>query len=201
MVGQLGQRLGGTHADAARQAQPLQQPGAHGKAAPGQITRHSMKADERLVNGIDFLLRSQSGCNLHHACRHVAVQNKIGAQRLDAGMWEVLDYLKIRVSHLDAQRLGFIRPGDRAPIVVRQHDHRPALEPWLEHLLAAHIEVVAIHQREHENLTSAAPVETASAHPAARPGSPGSGQAWARYPDSLDWQPPASPRRQRCAGT
>ena len=52
------------------------------------------------------------------------------------------------VAHLDAERLGFGRPGDGAAVVVRQDDDRHADQAGIERALAGDVVVVAVDQRD-----------------------------------------------------
>ncbi len=57
----------------------------------------------------------------------------------------VLD-LEPRDTHGDAERLDLGAAGDDTAIVIGEHDHRAVYQAWVEKLLAARVEVVAINQ-------------------------------------------------------
>src|SRR5665647_3287923 len=54
-----------------------------------------------------------------------------------------------RCPHGNAQRLGFVRAGNRATVVVAEYHHRATIQAWAKYPLAAHKKVVSIHQRIH----------------------------------------------------
>ena len=51
-------------------------------------------------------------------------------------------------THLHAQGLDFSAAGDRAAVVVGQHDHGHARQPGLKNALATDIKIIDIDQRE-----------------------------------------------------
>ena len=55
-----------------------------------------------------------------------------------------------RLTHLDAEALGFVGAGYGAAVVVGEYDHRPAFEVGPEDPLAADEEVVAVGQGVHD---------------------------------------------------
>jgi len=58
--------------------------------------------------------------------------------------------LEERMSHLDAEPLGLVRPRNHAPVVVRQNDDGPPVEIGPEHPLTGDEEVVAIGETVHD---------------------------------------------------
>ena len=85
---------------------------------------------------------------LHHAPRHVAVERVIRAEDGDAMLFQFGPLQVIGIAHFEAERFGFVREGDDAAVIVRQHHDRTAFEARLEHALAGAIEAVAIDESE-----------------------------------------------------
>ena len=48
-------------------------------------------------------------------------------------------------AHFHAQGFELVGAGDDAAVVIRKNTHRPAVQLGVEHALAAHVEVVAVH--------------------------------------------------------
>ena len=69
--------------------------------------------------------------------------------------------------HLDPERLGLGRVGDRAAVIVRKHDHRHAGELDVEHALARAVEAIAIDQ--HQGAAAPNPIAQARLGAAHRP--------------------------------
>lgn len=154
-VGQLGQGLRRADADACRDANPLVNAPADGAGAAHQVARYRAQIDEAFVDAVDLLHVAQACGQRHHAVAHVAIQGEVGRQGDKPGfLFQVAD-LEPWVTHLDAQRFGFVAACDRATVVVAQHDQRAILEARLKHALAAAIKVVAVDQGEHVSLRAA----------------------------------------------
>ena len=62
-----------------------------------------------------------------------------------------MTYLEPWLSHLDAQVLGLVAAGDAGAVVGTEDNDRPADKAWLKHTLAAHVEVVAVDERVHDD--------------------------------------------------
>ena len=86
----------------------------------------------------------------HDAGAHVAVERVVARADDHAVPGEALPVQVPGCAHLDAERLGLVRAGDDAAIVVGQHHDGLAPQLRLEHPLARRIEVVAVDQRERD---------------------------------------------------
>ena len=78
----------------------------------------------------------ESACQAHHAVADVTVEREVGRQRDQADFLLQVPDLEPGRAHPDAQRLGLVRAGDRAAIVVRQHHDRSPVQPGVEDALA-----------------------------------------------------------------
>ena len=124
-------------------------------SALGQVAAYALQTDERLIDAVNLLRRTQASSQAHHAIAHVAVQREICTEGYQPITVFHVPYLKPGRSHLDAQCLGFITTGNSATIVVAEHHHRTPIQGWSENPLTAHIKIVAVYQREHWSLPCA----------------------------------------------
>ena len=108
---------------------------------------HAGKVQETLIDGIHLHPWRHFAQHIHHPCRDIAVQRVIAAEHLNAVRLDQVADLEVRLAHTDAQRLGLVAAAHHTAIVVTQHHHRQATYIWTEQPLAAHIEVIAVHQR------------------------------------------------------
>lgn len=93
---------------------------AYGMAALGQVASHALQPDERLINAVDFLRRTQPRCQAHHAIAHVAIQREIRAQGHQAVRFFHVPDLEPRCPHLDPQGFCLIAAGNGAAIVISE---------------------------------------------------------------------------------
>ncbi|MCY1309380.1 hypothetical protein D9M70_594700 [compost metagenome] len=136
-------------ADAAWNADPLQDAFTDRPGPLHQVAAHPLKSDEGLIDRIDLLGWAQPRSQAHHPVAHVAVQREVGRQSHQTRfLLQMLDP-EPRCSHLDAQVLGFVGARDGAAVVVGENDDRPAVQAGTEHPLARDIEIVAIDQGVH----------------------------------------------------
>ncbi len=149
VIGELGERLCAADADTYWNADPLQDALAYRVTSGHEVAADAAHADEALVDAVDLLLRSKAGGDRRHAVAHVAVEREVRRQGDDAGVGELLPDLEPGRTHRDAERLGLVAARDRAAVVVAQDDDRPPQQAGPEHPLAAHVEVVAVDEREH----------------------------------------------------
>ncbi len=56
---------------------------------------------------------------------------------------------KCRRGHADPECFCFIAARNRAAIVIRQHDHRTALQFWIKNPFTGTIKIIAIHECVH----------------------------------------------------
>ena len=123
VVRQLGQGLGRADANATGDPRPGQDARAHGAGTVYQVALDALQPDEGLIDRVDLLVRPQACGQAHHPIAHVPVELKVRRQADQPGfIFEVADLVP-RVAHADAQVLGLVRAGNRAAIVVGQHDH------------------------------------------------------------------------------
>jgi hypothetical protein len=153
LVGQLGQRFGGAHANRYRDARPLLHRGPQVPAEAFQFAgRKDRKVEERLVDAVHLHVRRQFGQRVHYPGREVAVEFVVGGKHPDVVLVHQCFELEVGGSHRDAQRLGFLRAGNHAAVVVAQHDHGLAVEPRVEDPFAGAVKVVAVNQGEHRRV-------------------------------------------------
>ena len=62
-----------------------------------------------------------------------------------------IPYLEEGIAHLDAERLGFVAPRDRTPVVVAEHDDRLPVQLRTENPFARGEEIVAVGKGVHES--------------------------------------------------
>ena len=118
-------------------------------AALHQVTTYARQVNKGLVNGIDFLARTQSSGKAHHAITEIAVQGKVRRQCYQTvRLFHVLD-LEPGCTHGDTQCFGFVATGNGAAVVITEHHNRTALQAVPEHPFAGHIEVVSVYQGVH----------------------------------------------------
>lgn len=151
VVGQLGQRLGGTDTDADGHADPAQDvvPDglahvAHARPVAGQ----AIQGEEALINGVDLQARAVLAQHVGDAVAHVRIEGVVGGQGHDAVLaGQVLHHEPGR-GHLDAQRLGLVGARHGAAVIVGQHHHRPREQLGIEDPLAGHVEIIDVDQSE-----------------------------------------------------
>lgn len=119
-VGQLGKGLGGTDADAGRDADPLVDAPADLAGTQHQVTGDATQVNETFIDGIDLLHVTQACGQRHHAVTHVTVKREIGRQGDQARVALQVAQLKVGRAHLDAQRFGFVAAGNGAAVVVSE---------------------------------------------------------------------------------
>ena len=81
MIGQFGQRLGGSDTNAAGNADPLQNSGPYLEAALDKVAANASQVNEGFVDGVNLLLRPQARCQAHHPVAQVTVERKVCRQR------------------------------------------------------------------------------------------------------------------------
>ena len=150
VIGQFGQGLGGANANAAGDADPLQDARPDLVAACHQIATHPVETDEGLVDAVDLLGWPQAGGQAHHAVANVAVQGKVGRERHQAVGLDQMPDLKPGGTHLDAQRFGLVAAGNGAAVVVAQHHGGNPVQAGPEDAFTADVEVVAVNQGVHQ---------------------------------------------------
>ena len=115
---------------------------------PGGV--ESGEIQKRFVDAVNLYLGREALQHLHHAVAHVAVERVIGRKHRDVVALDLGPLLKVRVAHLEAERLGLVAPGDHAAVIVGKHDDGPSAQARSEHPFARRIEVIAIDQGEHD---------------------------------------------------
>ena len=151
VVGELGQGLGGADAGAHRQPGPLADALAHALAhgdATAVVPQHGLDAQKALVDAVDLDVGGEVAQDADDAVAHVAVQRVVGRQRQNAVLGGQRFHLEPGRAHLHAQGLDLGAAGDRAAVVVGQHDHGHARQPGLKDPLATDIKVIDVDQRE-----------------------------------------------------
>ena len=109
VVGDLGERLRGREADAARDADPAENLGADALPVCGVVCGGGRgREDERLVDGVLLHVHGLLAENRYDAARHIAVQLVVG--RAEAQLARRLAVLKLEVgrTHWDAERLELV---------------------------------------------------------------------------------------------
>ena len=81
---------------------------------------------------------------LLHPPGHVAVQCEISTEDGHVILLHDVPYLEQRIAHLDAERLGLVRPRHRAAVVVAEHDDRLPVQFRTEDPLAGGEEIVTV---------------------------------------------------------
>ena len=110
---------------------------------------HAGEIQEALVDGIGLYGRRVGPEDLLHPLGHVPVEGEVGAENGNVVGFDEGFEFEVRVTHLDAEGLGFVGACHRAAVVVRQHDDRPTVEFRAEDPFAGGEEVVAIGQGVH----------------------------------------------------
>lgn len=147
MVGEFGQGFGGRNPHAGRDADPLADPLPYLLPVDGQIlVGEAPQVDETLVYRVNLLPWAELADDRHHPPRQIPVESVVAGQHHDPVLPHNVPHLEQRHPHADAQRLGLVRSGHHAAVVVRQHHHRPSLEPGVEHPLTGDVKVVAVDQ-------------------------------------------------------
>lgn len=124
VVRKLGEGLGRSDADACGKPQPVLQAVPDDVGTADKVSAYPVETDEAFIDGVDFLIRTQSGGDSHEAAAHVAIEDEIGGNGDDAFVRELPSDLEERVSHLDSQSLRLVGTGDGAAVVVAQNDDR-----------------------------------------------------------------------------
>ena len=159
MIGQLGQSLGRCDADAHRQAQPIGDPLPDFSAIGGQATVRQGQArqfEERLVDAIDLEIRRETGQDFDDPIAEVGIEGVVGTERDDAMPPGFILDLEPGDTHGNAERLDLGAAGDDTAVVVGEDDDRTVSQAWVEQLLAARVEVVAIDQGKDRHRDQAA---------------------------------------------
>ena len=152
LAGDLGQRLGGSDA----QADGNTRVAAHGAGdPPTELAERAgirlVEAKKCFVDGIDLRAGHQRPQGVHHPLRHIPVKHEIGGEDRYAAARGQLPDLKIGHAHPDPEGFGFVRAGDHAAVVVREHDHGTPRERRVEHPFARSVEVVAVGKSVHRS--------------------------------------------------
>ncbi len=82
------------------------------------------------------------------AAGHVPVKRVVGREDLGPDFIQLLSPLEKRRAHRHSRFLHLFRPGDHAPIIVREHRHRFVSERRVEDALAGGVEVLAVDKSE-----------------------------------------------------
>ena len=115
-----------------------------------EIHVHAVKVQERLVDRVDLDGSGVVPQYLLHPSRHVAVQREIPRKDVDMVLLHDIPDLEEGITHLDAERLGFVAPRDRAAVVVREHDDRLPVQLRTENPFARGEEIVAVGKGVHD---------------------------------------------------
>ncbi len=111
---------------------------------PGELGQRR----KRLVDRVSFYGEGLLLDQRMHAAGHVPVKRIIGGQDLRSDLTEGLFPLEKRSAHRHAGLLHLLRPGDHAPVVVRQDRHGRPPKGRVENPLTGDVEVLTVDQGE-----------------------------------------------------
>ena len=148
--GDLGQCLGRGDADAHGDARVALDGAADAMAKCVELLRgDAPQVEKRLVDGVDLGGGHQLPQRPDHAARHVAVEHEVRREGRHVVPPDKLPQLVEGLAHADAERLGLVRAGDDAAVVVREHDHGASVQFGTEDPFARGEEVVAVAESVH----------------------------------------------------
>lgn len=136
LVGELGDGLGRTDADAGRNLGRAQDLGPGSKAQLPEIASVAVEAHEHLIDRIGFDVGREGFEDLEDPSTQVGIERVVGGEPDDVAAFRPTLHFVPWFSHADAQRLGFGRSGDDAAVVVRQDDDGPVFQARVEGALA-----------------------------------------------------------------
>src|SRR5271154_3948381 len=100
--------------------------------------------EEALVDRVRLDGRDHRPETIAHSSREVTVERVVGAEDLNLFSMDQGAKFELGVAHLDPKRLGLVRTGDGAAVVIREHDDRNALQIGAKDAFAGDIEIVAV---------------------------------------------------------
>ena len=114
-------------------------------------------ADEALVDAVDLLLGPEPSGDRRHPVAHVAVEREVGRQGDDAGVRQLADWISNQGAPMAMPRalasllLAIAQPSLLLSTITGRPSRLGRNDP-----LAAHIEVVAVDQGEHDFMSRSA---------------------------------------------